>query len=495
VQTAPSIRIVDAQLGTIDCRTRLPFRFGIHTLTAAPYATAVVEIESTCGQRARGAASDLLVPKWFEKNPELTPEQDSANLVASAEAAFAMAREFEADTVFGIWHRLYQQRVASQPRAQADLLVRGFGVALLERALMDAVCRLSESTFHQALRNNLFGFDPSAVHDELASWDLASSLAAEPLRAIQLRHTVGLLDALTQADFQNPEATIDPANAPTGDPADGLPTTLEEDIRAYGLHWFKIKVAGRGQEDVDRLLAIAEVVKSCGVAQPKFTLDGNEQFADMAQLAEMLTQVQQTELGAEFLRGLAFIEQPLSRDHTFQPQRHAAIDQVQNFAPLIIDEADFGTWAFPDAIELGYRGISIKACKGVFRALLNRGICSVRNASASASPTAATQLGGVPALNPTPLFQSGEDLTNLPVRALQQDLCLMASLGIEHVERNGHHYFLGLNHLPASEASAVHRAHPDLYRRNHQTSALAIDQGRLNVTSLDCPGYGCKLTP
>lgn len=485
MQTAPSIRIVDARLTTIDCRTRLPFRFGIHTLTAAPYATAVVEIETggsdgSSQGRARGAASDLLVPKWFEKNPQLTPEQDSANLAASAEAAFAVGAELKADTVFGLWHQLYQQRVAGQPRDQADLLVRGFGVALLERALMDAVCRLHGVSFHQALLCNLFGFRPQAVHAELSGWDLASELAAEPLRQIQLRHTIGLLDALTAADFAAAANTIDPENAPTADPSDGLPTTLEDDVHAYGLHWFKIKIAGQGQADVDRLLAIAEVLKSCGVKQPKFTLDGNEQFADMAQLAEVLTRVQENPVGAEFLRGLAFIEQPLSRDHTFDPQRNAAIADVQNFAPVIIDEADFGTWAFPDAIELGYHGISIKACKGVFRALINRGICSTRNAAQTAA---------------TPLFQSGEDLTNLPVRALQQDLCLMASLGIEHVERNGHHYFRGLDHLPALEAAEVQQAHPDLYRRDHSSTALAIEHGRLNVASLNCPGFGCQLTP
>ncbi len=478
---APSICIVDAQLETIDCRTRLPFRFGIHTLTAAPYATAVVEVECRDGsetQRVRGAASDLLVPKWFEKNPKLTPEQDSANLAASAEAAFAIGRELTADSVFGLWHSLYQLRVASQPRDQADLLVRGFGVALLERAMMDAVCRLRGVSFHQALKQDLFGFRPGAVHDELAEWNLAADLPAQPLHQIQLRHTVGLLDALSHADFHGDH---DSADAPTADPADGFPTTLEDDVRAYGLQWFKIKVAGRGQADVDRMLGIAEVLQSCGVQQPRFTLDGNEQFTDMAQLADMLTQVQQNPLGAEFLRGLAFIEQPLSRDHTFDPQRNAAIADVKKFAPLIIDEADFGTWAFPDAINLGYDGISIKACKGVFRALLNRGICATRNASADADSS--------------PLFQSGEDLTNLPVRALQQDLCLMASLGIEHVERNGHHYFRGLDHLPATEAEQIQLAHPDLYRREQNTTALSINNGWLNVESLNSPGFGCRLDP
>jgi len=472
VENAPSIRIVNAELSSLDCQTRLPFRFGIHTLTAAPYATATIEIEAADGRRARGAASDLLVPKWFEKNLNLTPEQDSANLVASAEAAFTVGLKLDSTSVFELWHQLYQDRVASQPRSQADLLVRGFGVALLERALMDATCRLHCSTFHQALRSNLFGFQPGAVHAELKSWDLAQSLAPAPLREIQLRHTVGLLDELTAADFA--AACSPDAENPLQDPADGFPTTLEEDVRAYGLQWFKIKVAGRGQADVDRIIGIAEVLKNCGVEQPKFTLDGNEQFTDMAQLASLLEQVQQSAVGAEFLRGLALIEQPLSRDHTFDAQRNGNISDVKKFAPVIIDEADFGTWAFPDAIALGYQGISIKACKGVFRALLNRGICATRGGD---------------------LFQSGEDLTNLPVRALQQDLCLMASLGITHVERNGHHYFRGLDHLPMMEAVTVHRAHPDLYRRGNDTSALAIGDGLLSVTSLDCVGFGCRMDP
>ncbi|MCP4092449.1 MAG: mandelate racemase [Planctomycetes bacterium] len=458
-----TIRIANAKLETLDCHTRLPFRFGIHTLTGAPYATATVEIEAADGRRAFGAASDLLVPKWFEKNPALTPEEDSAALVASAEAAFAAAMEIPPTTVFDLWWQLYRNRVAQQPRCDSDLLVRGFGVALLERAMLDAACRLLDCSFFDALKNNLFVFEPGVVHEELKDWDLAAELAEAPAASIQLRHTVGLLDALTNEE-------LEPAMAP----ADGLPNSLEEDVQRYGLQWFKIKVAGRGQEDVDRLLAIAKVLKDNGIEEPRFTLDGNEQYADMQQLAGLLQSVNATPEGAAFLRGLAFIEQPLSRDHTFDPSRHQDFDAVKAFAPVIIDEADFGTWAFLDAIQLGYQGISIKACKGVFRALLNRGICSIRG-------------GG--------LFQSGEDLTNLPVRALQQDLCLMTTLGIEHVERNGHHYFRGLDHLPAEEPSAALQAHPDLYHESAGTIVLAINNGRLETASLHCRGFGCRLNP
>src|SRR5207302_8085313 len=43
---------------------------------------------------------------------------------------------------------------------------------------------------------------------------------------------------------------------------------------------------------------------------------------------------------------------------------------------------------------------------------------------------------------------TGEDLCNLGPVALLQDLALMALLGIEHVERNGHHYYRGLSLWP-----------------------------------------------
>jgi hypothetical protein len=42
----------------------------------------------------------------------------------------------------------------------------------------------------------------------------------------------------------------------------------------------------------------------------------------------------------------------------------------------------------------------------------------------------------------------------------------MAALGIESVERNGHHYFAGLSMFDKATQDAALAAHPELYHRS-----------------------------
>src|SRR3990172_6998796 len=101
------------------------------------------------------------------------------------------------------------------------------------------------------------------------------------------------------------------------------------------------------------------------------------------------------------------------------------------------------------ARALGYRGVSSKTCKGIYRSLVNRARCAAWNAEAGSER----------------YFMSGEDLTIQSGLALQQDLALASLLGLTHVERNGHHYVNGMAALPAggeAEGGAFLAAHPDL---------------------------------
>jgi hypothetical protein len=128
---------------------------------------------------------------------------------------------------------------------------------------------------------------------------------------------------------------------------------------------------------------------------------------------------------------------------------------------------------------LGYRGVSHKNCKGVYKSLHNLALAATHNARAGRAE----------------LFLSAEDLTNLPVVPLQADLAAVALLGISHVERNGHHYFRGLGHLTAAERTAALAAHPDLYERRGGEAFLRVAEGALACASLQVPGMGFSALP
>ena len=277
-----------------------------------------------------------------------------------------------------------------------------------------------------------------------------------------LRHTVGLLDALESG-----------SGPPDGLPVDGLPVALREDIERYGLDHFKVKVAG--PDDRERLLEVARVVRAHAPRPARFTLDGNEQFERAEDLAALLDSLAADPDGCRLLEGLLYIEQPLPRARSLEPEMADGIRALARIAPVMIDEADATPDAFPRALALGYRGVSVKACKGVFRALANRLLCTARGDGA---------------------FQSSEDLTTLPIWPLHQDLALARTLGLAHSERNGHHYFRGLAHLPEDERSAALSAHGDLYEADASGEVfLRIRDGGLDVGSLDAVGFGTSLEP
>ena len=58
-----------------DVQLRMPFRFGVVTLTSAPQAFVRARIALEDGKEATGAAAEMLVPKWFDKDPALSNEQ------------------------------------------------------------------------------------------------------------------------------------------------------------------------------------------------------------------------------------------------------------------------------------------------------------------------------------------------------------------------------------------------------------------------------------
>ncbi|MCA8963981.1 MAG: mandelate racemase [Planctomycetes bacterium] len=451
------LSLTEVAFARTPCRTRLPFRFGAVTVTSADLLTCRVRCAAGA-DTASGYAADLLVPRWFRKDTDATPQQDADELLQCARSAaetFA-ARLRAPDALFAAWRDVFASCTGDAPDAP-DRLARGFGVALVERALLDAASRLACLPFATALREDVFGFRPGEVHGELAGWDWRAALPT-PSPRLLVRHTVGMLDVLRTGDLA-PGQRLD----------DGLPQTLEQDLAVYGHRWLKVKIGAGPERDRARLLDLAAFLGERDLA-PGITLDGNEQYPDTAQLAELLEAVAAEPRGRELLARVAWIEQPLARAFTFDRVRHADVARVTKFAPLILDEADSGPDSFRRALDLGYRGVSVKNCKGVFRALANFGLCR-------AAPGR---------------FQSSEDLTNIGVLPLQQDLVTAAVLGLPHSERNGHHYFRGLDHLGPDAAAAAARDHADLYGPIAGGDfGLRITGGEVSFASaLSAVGYG-----
>jgi hypothetical protein len=447
------LEINAVELTATPCRTRLPFRFGIATLTEAPLLTVRVHVRTSGGDEAVGHSGDLLVPKWFDKNPDSSVADDTRALIEAVRSA-ASALKGRSGSAFSLWREAW---TACVEHGKGVPLVSGFGVAQLERALIDAACRSAGLSFREAVRAGRLGFQPEAIHDELAGANLGDSLTTKPPTHLTVRHTVGLLDALD----------------PGSERPDALPVALSEDIEHYGLDHFKVKVAGPG--DRDRLLAVARVVRARTSGPARFTLDGNEQFERAEDLAALLDSVASDPDGRSLLEGLLYIEQPLPRARSLEPDVADGIRALSRIAPVMIDEADAAPDAFPRALALGYRGVSVKACKGVFRALANGLLCKARGDGA---------------------FQSSEDLTTLPIWPLHQDLALASTLGLTHSERNGHHYFRGLSHLAEDERAAALAAHGELYEADADGEVfLRIRNGRIDIASLNAVGFGTSLEP
>ena len=437
-----SIRVLDTSVYLLNMRTRMPFRYGITTLTALPhlFLRAVVEID---GRRQEGVSADHLPPKWFTKNPDTTPQQDIDGLLEVIGTVRDVARAVpKSDTVFQYWRRLYDGMAAWGGGWGKPPLLVHFGTSLIERAVIDAFCRAEGTTFSKALRGNWFGIDLGALHTELEAAQPAAFIPAEPLRTLVSRHTVGLTDPLTVREI-----------APADRVDDGLPQALEDCIRAYGITHFKIKLWGDAPRDLERLRGIADVIgRTTSGGDYAFTLDGNENFKQIEPFRQLWESLRSESSLAEFMSHLLFVEQPLHRDVALSEGVGREFLAWGDRPPVIIDESDGEVRTAPLALSCGYAGTSHKNCKGVFKGVANACLIAHRRRRDAATRNVI----------------SAEDLSNIGPVALMQDTAVVASLGIPHAERNGHHYFRGLSMLGDDLQADVLGAHGDLFRRHEQ---------------------------
>ncbi|MDO7881917.1 hypothetical protein [Antiquaquibacter soli] len=424
-----TVASVDARVTHVS--TRIPFRYGIAEMVAAPHV--VVELSVSDGDRvARGWASEHLPPKWFTKDPDSLFVDEIADMVGVILHAVDASRGRSGGSAFEVWRVIDESQQSWAADEGIPGLLAGLGTALVERALIDAVCRLEGVPFGEALRSGALGWEPAVLHPELAGRPAADLLPRPGAPEIAIRHTVGLSDALTD------DEVVDA-------PADGLPVSLDSVLARYGVTHLKIKTAGRLDDDIPRLHRILDVMGAAGI-DPVLTIDGNESMRTAEHLVEWARGLLADDRLAPVVRDrLVAVEQPFHRSIALGVEAAAALEALRGEVAVIIDESDDAVTTVRAGMDLGYAGGTYKGCKGVFRGLANAALAGSRGGGA---------------------VLTAEDLSTVPPLTVAQDLVVAHAMGLTHIERNGHHYFGRLAPLGDEVEETALAAHPDLYERS-----------------------------
>ncbi|MBR1150269.1 mandelate racemase/muconate lactonizing enzyme family protein [Bradyrhizobium sp. JYMT SZCCT0428] len=425
-----------------------PFRFGSVVITSSVQVFVRAEIEIEGKGTSIGASAEMMASKWFDKRAHLSPQQTIDGL----RRALAIARELYLarsgfDTAFGHHAAIIAAQVEACAKEDIPPLAAGFGPAEIDKAILDALLRGLGANFFDGMAANVAGIDARLAPD-LGDDAIAQFLSGRRrLERVAIRHTVGMDDKVE---------------------GEGGVADAHENA---GARYFKLKLNGDPAADAARLIRIGDELAKLPY-EYKVTLDANEQYADLGALGALVERLDRDGALKPIAGKLLYIEQPMPRDITRQSPLGALAGR-----DFIIDEADDSYDAFPAARALGYRGISSKSCKGIYKSVIN----AARAAKWSAD-------GGR-------YFISGEDLTCQAGLGVQQDLALGALIGVTHAERNGHHYVDGFAETPAAEADAFLVAHPDLYIRDGNIIRLSIHDGDLLTGSLAAPGFATSAHP
>jgi len=478
------IRIANADLRIFNMHLRMPFKYGITTLRALPHLFMKLDLQID-GATKSGLSADHLPPKWFTKNPNTQARDDIADMIEVIRAAVTHAQQAgDCANLHELWYKTYTAQKAWAATKNFPPLLWNFGVSLVERAIIEAFNKHLNIPFPQCLRENRIRLDLGQIFREQVSPDqsfgpefskpprnwrrtdsdqMLRAFFQQPLTKIIARHTVGLADPLTNADI--------PSNEKLND---GLPQSLEDCIKAYGLTHFKIKLSGDVNHDLARLRALAKLITTHAPRHFAYTLDGNENFKQIEPFQNLWRTLQSEKDLSLFLSKCLFVEQPLHRDVALSDETQKAHQSWPDHPPMIIDESDAEFSSLPRALECGYQGTSHKNCKGIIKGIANA--CLLRQKPGQ--------------------ILSGEDLSNVGPVALLQDLAVCASLGIPHVERNGHHYFRGLSMFPPDIESRILRHHPDLYTQHKENfPTVKIQTGTMSTTSTIAAPLGLNFDP
>jgi L-alanine-DL-glutamate epimerase-like enolase superfamily enzyme len=360
------IQIVEVEPSYQDYQYRAPMKFGGTVVSRVTIQNVRCKVRGRNGKTAEGSGSMPLGNVWSFPSKKLTYDQTlSAMKTLSARIAKLTGEERGWGHPIDLNCSLEPQYLAAaadiskglpQPIPKLCTLVTA---SPFDAAVHDAYGKLHGKNSYQTL-------GPEYLHHDLGYY-LGPDFHGETLDRyilpyakpeMPLYHLVSAVDPIVAADVEH---RIN----------DGLPETLPEWIRYNGITHIKIKLNGDDHEwDLNRVIrvneAAAQTERERKVADYVYSLDFNEKCPNVDYLVSFLQELQAK--STETFKRIQYVEQPTARDLKANPQNdmHAASKLV----PVVIDESLTGQDAFLQALEMGYSGAALKACKCQSQALL-----------------------------------------------------------------------------------------------------------------------------
>jgi hypothetical protein len=108
-------------------------------------------------------AAEALAAKWFEKSPSSPTSRISTSCASRSISRSSTTRRYGADTPFGLFAGTYREQQKKGARCGLNPLVASYGPALLDRAILDALGKVTGNSFAQMISQQPAGHHRPAV--------------------------------------------------------------------------------------------------------------------------------------------------------------------------------------------------------------------------------------------------------------------------------------------------------------------------------------------
>jgi L-alanine-DL-glutamate epimerase-like enolase superfamily enzyme len=448
------VRPVAVELYFLPIKARMPLKFGPETTTEVTCARVKMTVEDPHGRRGAGWGETPLSVQWvWPSHLSYNERHDALRSLCLKIAAAWVGRTWSPGHPIEVGHRFLEEVLpdlvdaSNHSERQGMEAVPWLGALVcasaFDLALHDAFGVLHGVPTYETYNDRFMSLDLSHFLEPAAGADLSFAerfpeefLDIPRRESVPAWHLVGGKDPIDATELTGTE------------PSDGIPVLLRDWVRRDGLKCLKVKLRGDdGPWDFDRLVRVGQIAVEEGADW--LTADFNCTVHDPAYVNAILDRL--LEEHPRLYGMLLYVEQPFPYD--LEADR-IDVHAVSARKPLFMDESAHD-WRFIQlGRELGWSGVALKTCKTQTGAILS--LCWAK------------------AHGMTLMVQ---DLSN-PMLAQVSHVLLAAHAGtIMGVESNGMQFY--------PEASAPEaKIHPGLFRRQ---------QGALDLTSVDGPGFGYRI--